>query len=299
MAGREQTVQIDGRRVRLTNLDKVLYPTTGTTKAEVIEYYTRIAPVILPLLAGRPLTRKRWPDGVGTPEASSDSFFTKNIEQGAPEWVTRMPIAHSTGTKHYPIADSVATLVWLAQVASLELHVPQWRFGSDAHPLAPDRMVFDLDPGPGVSLADCADVARMVRDILHGMGMAAAAVTSGSAGIHLYAPLGGSVSSDAASTLAHELARALEADHPDAVISTMSKAARPGRVFIDWSQNNGKKTTISPYSLRGRVAPTVAAPRTWEELEDPALGQLTMTQVLARVDAGVEPFGDALASREA
>lgn len=283
-------MQVQGHRLRLTNLDKVLYPATGTTKREVIDYYSRIAPTILPLLARRPVTRKRWPDGVGDARHPGMSFFTKDLERGAPEWLPRMPIEHSSGTKTYPLVDSQAALVWLGQVASLELHVPQWRFASDGSPANPDRLVLDLDPGPGVGLAECAEVARLVREILRGMSLEPVPVTSGSKGIHLYAPLPGTLTSEAASNLARELARALEADHPDLVVSSMSKAVRAGKVFLDWSQNNGKKTTISPYSLRGREHPTVAAPRTWDELAEPDLRQLLFSEVLERAAAGMAPF---------
>lgn len=300
MAG-EQVVRVAGRRLRLSNLDKVLYPDTGTTKGEVIEYYTRIAPFLIPHVTGRPVTRKRWPDGVGTAEHPGSSFFAKDLEPGAPEWVRRMPIAHSGGPKDYPLVGDVATLVYLAQVASLELHVPQWRFSATAEQTQwrfapdgargnPDRLVLDLDPGPGVGLAECAEVARWCRDILGGMGWDAYPVTSGSKGIHLYAPLDGTQTSEQISAFAKELARAVEADHPDLVVSAMSKAARPGRVFIDWSQNNGAKTTIAPYSLRGRPHPTVAAPRTWAELDDPNLAHLDFAAVLDRVESDGDPL---------
>ena len=275
MAGAEQLVRIDGRRLRMTNLDKVLYPATGTTKGEVIDYYTRVADVLLPHVAGRPVTRKRWPDGVGTEAHPGASFFAKDLEPGAPAWVRRLPIAHSGGPKDYPLIADVPTLVYLAQVASLELHVPQWRFDADGRRGTPDRIVLDLDPGPGVGLAECAEVARHARHILDGMGLEAFPVTSGSKGIHLYAHLDGAWSSEQVSGVARELARAIEADHPDLVVSQMAKAERAGRVFIDWSQNNAAKTTIAPYSLRGRAHPTVAAPRTWEELDDPKLSHLT------------------------
>ena len=289
MAG-EQVVQIGGRKLRITNLDKVLYPETGTTKGEVIDYYTRIAPLLIPHVADRPVTRKRWPDGVGTAEHPGESFFAKDLERGAPEWVRRLPIAHSTGNKDYPLVDDVATLAYLAQVASLELHVPQWRFGPDGERLRPDRLVLDLDPGPGVGLAECAEVARWARAILEGMGLEAFPVTSGSKGLHLYAGLPGEQTSDQVSAVARELARAIEADHPDLVVSAMSRSLRPGRVFIDWSQNNGAKTTVAPYSLRGRSHPWVAAPRTWEELADPALGQLLFTDVLDRAEREGDPM---------
>ena len=275
-------MRIDGRRLRLSNLDKVLYPETGTTKGEVIDYYTRIAPRLLPHVQGRPVTRKRWPDGVGTAAEPGEPFFAKALEPGAPAWMPRRPIDHSSGAKDYPLVEDVPALVYLAQVASLELHVPQWRFDAAGARLNPDRIVLDLDPGPGVGLAECAEVARWARAILLDIGLEPSPVTSGSKGIHLYAHLDGRQTSDAVSAVAKELARAIEADHPDLVVSQMSKAARPGKVFIDWSQNNGSKTTIAPYSLRGRAEPTVAAPRTWEELDDPGLRHLLFHEVLER-----------------
>ncbi|PWC03731.1 ATP-dependent DNA ligase [Agromyces badenianii] len=289
--GARQLVEVDGRRLRLTNLDKVMYPETGMTKGEVISYYAEIAPVMVPLVAGRPVTRKRWVHGVGTADAPETAFFEKNLAEHAPEWVRRGIQHHSDGDKAYPIAGDRATLVWLAQQAALELHVPQWRFDARGEPAGPDRMVFDLDPGEGMGLAECAEVARHVRALLEGMGLEAIPVTSGSKGIHLYAALDGSQTSDQVSAVAHELARALEADHPELIVSSMRKTLRTGRVLIDWSQNNGKKTTIAPYSLRGRSRPTVAAPRTWEELEAPDLRQLEASDVLARVAESGDPMG--------
>lgn len=286
MAREGQLVRIGDRRLRLTNLDKVLYPATGTTKGEVIDYLTRIAPLLIPHVRRRPVTRKRWPEGVDHPP-----FFAKDLERGAPEWIPRHPIDHSTGAKDYPLVEDVPTLVYLAQVASLELHVPQWQFDAHGARQNPDRIVLDLDPGPGVGLAECAEVARWAREILTGMGLQAFPVTSGSKGIHLYAHVEGTQTSEEISAVAKELARLLEADHPDLVVSQMSKSARPGKVFLDWSQNNGSKTTIAPYSLRGRAEPTVAAPRTWEELEDPALRHLRFDEMLERADA----IGDLLA----
>lgn len=283
-------VEVDGRRVRLTNLEKVLFPESGTTKGEVIGYYTRVAPRMLPLLSGRPVTRKRWVEGVGTADAPAEAFFTKQLERGAPEWVHRLPIEHSGGAKEYPIAVDLPTLVWMARVASIELHVPQWQFASDGERQNPDRLVLDLDPGPGADLALCAHVARLARAILGDIGLEPVPVTSGSKGIHLYSRLDGEHTSDQASAVARELARAIETDHPDIATSTMSKSVRGGKVFIDWSQNNGKKTTISPYSLRGRFRPTAAAPRTWDELEDPQLRQLDFDEVASRVEEGIDPF---------
>lgn len=287
MAGVGQVVTVEGRRLRLSNLDKPLYPATGTTKGEVIDYYSRIAPLLLPHIAGRPVTRIRWPEGT-----AHEPFFAKDLERGAPDWVLRRPIAHSGGPKDYPLVPDLATLVYLAQVASLELHVPQWRFDTHGERANPDRLVLDLDPGPGVGLAECAEVARWARAILTDLDMAPVPVTSGSKGIHLYAALDGERTSDEISAFAKELARLLEADHPELVVSQMTKSARPGKVFLDWSQNNGSKTTIAPYSLRGRAQPTVAAPRTWDELADPDLAHLTLEDMLTRIDR----VGDLLAS---
>ncbi|MDR2320377.1 MAG: non-homologous end-joining DNA ligase [Microbacterium sp.] len=290
MADGPQFVRIGERRLRVTNLDKVVYPETGTTKGEVIDYYARIAPHLLPVVAGRPVTRKRWVEGVGTAADPQGSFFAKQLEPGAPGWIPRQEIPHSGGAKDYPLVDEVATLVWMAQVAAIELHIPQWRFAPDGGRGDPDRLVLDLDPGPGVSLAQCAEVALLARGILTGMGLDAVPVTSGSKGIHLYAHLPGDRTSDEISAFAHALARAIEADRPDFVTSVMTKTLRAGKVFLDWSQNNGKKTTIAPYSLRGRPQPWVAAPRTWAELEDPDLRQLRFDEVLDRAENGLDPF---------
>lgn len=290
MVAEAQNVQIDGRRLRITNLDKVVYPETGTTKGEIIAYYTAIAPRILPLLDGRPVTRKRWVEGVGTAEHPADSFFTKQLEPGAPSWIPRHEIRHSDGPKEYPLVDDVPTLVWLAQVAAIELHVPQWRFAPDGLPGNPDRLVLDLDPGPGVGLPQCAEVARIARSLLAGIGLDPVPVTSGSKGIHLYAALPGQQTSDEISAVVKEVARLIETEHPDLATSTMAKAARGGKVFLDWSQNNGKKTTISPYSMRGGAQPWVAAPRSWDELDDPDLAQLDFATVLERAESGIDPL---------
>src|SRR5215207_1588463 len=297
--GSRQLVEVDGRRLRLTNLDKVMYPETGMTKGEVISYYAEIAPAMVPLVVGRPVTRKRWVQGVGTTDAPGQVFFEKNLAEHAPEWMRRGIIEHYDGPKTYPIVDNRAALVWLAQQASLEIHVPQWRFRPDGSRGNPDRMVFDLDPGEGMGLLECAEVARQVRAILDGMGLEAFAVTSGSKGIHLYAPLDGTQTSQQVSDVAHELARALEADHPELIVSSMKKTLRTGRVLIDWSQNNANKTTIAPYSLRGRPTPMVAAPRTWEELDDPGLRHLDVQEVLARVAQGIDPIAPLAAAGSA
>ena len=279
--------------VTLTNPAKVLYPETGTTKQDVFNYYFEIAPYLLPHLICRPVTRRVWPNGV-----TGTTFFAKESGRGTPDWINKVPIQHKSGTKDYVLLDSQAALAWDAQQAGLEIHVPQWRFAAQPdsvkpilppEQLPPDRMVIDLDPGEGATLAQCAQLALKVRDLLAGMGLASFPVTSGSKGIHIYAPLpkdginGKPLSSDDVSKVAKGLAQHLEKDNPDQVISTMSKASRVGKVMVDWSQNNGKKTTITPYSLRGQQMPYVAAPRTWAEIAAPGLTQLTYQEVLERV----------------
>ncbi len=295
-ASGEHHVDVGGRRVRLTSLEKVLYPETGTTKAEVIEYYTRVADVLIPHARDRAATRKRWVSGVGTAEKPGQVFFEKNLPDAAPSWITRREIQHSDHTNVYPLVNDLPTLVWLAQQNALEIHVPQWRFGPRGARKNPDRLVLDLDPGEGAGLPECVEVAKLVRAILRDIGLEPHPVTSGSKGIHLYASLDGSQSSDQISAVAHELARSLEADHPDLVVSDQRKADRVGKVLLDWSQNNGSKTTIVPYSLRGRLRPTVAAPRTWRELLAPGLRQLEFGEVLERVRTKGDPLAELSAS---
>jgi bifunctional non-homologous end joining protein LigD len=290
--GQDTYVEVGGHRLRLTHLDKVLYPETGTTKAEVIDYYTRVADALIAHARDRPATRKRWVSGVGTLDKPGQVFFEKNLPDSAPDWITHRPIQHSDHVNEYPLVNNLATLVWIAQQAALEIHVPQWRFGRNGARRNPDRMVLDLDPGEGAGLAECAEVAKLVRQLLQGMGLDPLPVTSGSKGIHLYAALDGSQSSDEVSAVAHELARALEADHPDLVVSDMKKTNRTGKVLLDWSQNNGSKTTVVPYSLRGRAHPTVAAPRTWREIASPGLKQLEFTEVLKRLSSKGDPLAD-------
>ncbi|GAB3043658.1 ATP-dependent DNA ligase [Parafrigoribacterium mesophilum] len=286
----KQIVTVEGHRIALTNLDKVLYPETGTTKADVLAYYAAIAPFLLPHSADRPATRKRWVNGVGTAKKPGTVFFQKNLEDSAPAWVKRATIEHSNHANAYPLVNNLATLTWLAQIASLEIHVPQWRFGRTGSQLNPDRLVLDLDPGEGTGLAECAEVARYARAILTDMGLDPMPVTSGSKGIHLYAALDGKQTSDQVSEVAHELARALEADHPELIVSDMKKSLRVGKVLVDWSQNNAAKTTITPYSLRGRAHPTVAVPRTWKELADKSLAHLDYQQVMRRMKRRTDPL---------
>jgi bifunctional non-homologous end joining protein LigD len=286
------SIPVDGRQVRLTNPDKVIYPAAGVTKRDVVDYYLAVARVMLPHIVGRPITRKRWPHGVG-----GEPFFEKNLAHDPPEWVDSRVRHQSRRDVRYPLADSPATLAWFAQLAALELHVPQWRFdleapGTEGVELKPDRLVLDLDPGPGVALAECATVARAIREMLGDTGESLAPVTSGSKGIHLYLALNGSMTSGETSEWAHALARAIERSLPDLAVSRMTKSLRKGKVFIDWSQNNAEKTTVAPYSLRGREQPMVAAPRAWEELDDPALEQLDFHDVVRRLSEIGDPMAD-------
>ncbi len=291
-AGGEQTVTVGGHRLRISNLEKVIYPVTGTTKADVFRYYAEIAPFLIPHARNRPATRKRWVHGVGDDEHPGEVFFQKNLGEGTPEWVKRVSIQHSDHVNVYPLVNNQATLAWLAQIAALEIHVPQWRVDAHGRPKNPDRFVIDLDPGEGAGLPECVEVAQLARRILIDMGLDPVPVTSGSKGIHLYAALDGRQTSDEVSAVAHELARALEADHPDLVVSDMKKALRTGKVLVDWSQNNGNKTTICPYSLRGRSHPTVAVPRTWRELSAKGLRQLELDEVLERMRTRADPLAE-------
>lgn len=275
--------------MKLTNPDKVLYPATGTTKAEIFEYYVAIADVMVPHIAGRPVTRKRWPNGVG-----ESDFFEKQLASSAPEWLERGTVVHKSGSTTYPIVDTREGLAWLAQQASLEVHVPQWRFvGTEPGPAT--RIVFDLDPGEDVTFRQLCEVAHEVRGLITDIGLTTFPLTSGSKGLHLYVPLQEPISSAGASTLAKRIAQQLEKTMPKQVTATMTKSLRTGKVFVDWSQNSAAKTTIAPYSMRGRDEPTVAAPRTWDEIEDPDLRHLRFDEVLERVAAQgdlLEPLDD-------
>ena len=272
-------VKVAGRTLRLTSLDKVMYPATETTKGEVLAYYAAVAPVLLPHLEGRPVTRVRWPHGVG-----DQSFFEKNVPSGAPSWLPRVRVDDVT----YPFVTDAADLTYLVNLNALELHVPQWRVEDDER-ATPDRLVIDLDPGPPAGLHECAKAALIVRDRLEQLGLVLYPVTSGSKGMQLYAQLGGDLTSDQVRDLAQHLAQELTGAHPDLLLWKMTKTLRPGKVFLDWSQNVAAKTTISPYSMRGRDDPWVAAPRTWDEVEQgaeelDALQQLDIDEVRDRLD---------------
>jgi bifunctional non-homologous end joining protein LigD len=304
-AGNEVHVDVEGRTLRITSLDKVLYPRTATTKGEVLNYYASVSGVLLPHLRDRAVTRIRWPHGV-----QGDSFFEKNAPSGTPSWVrtATVPTTGSRATRNrsgpdsdtirFPVCDDLATLTWLVNLAALELHVHQWQVTKAGRPRHPDRLVIDLDPGEPAGLHECCQVALKVRDSLAERGLTCSPVTSGSKGLHLYAALPRKLDSDGTTALAKEVAEDLQKADPGSITATMTKAKRPGKVFLDWSQNSGSKTTISPYSLRGRERPTVATPITWEEVEQGAedplgLEQFRFEEVLERI----QDHGDLFDSR--
>ncbi len=259
MAGKAVTVEVEGRRLRLTNLDKVLYPAAGFTKGQVIDYYTRAAPHLLNHLRGRALTLKRYPNGV-----EGGHFYEKQRPAHAPEWVRSKRIVMGDKTIDFVLCDDLATLVWLANLADLELH-PSLSLA--VAPDSPTVLAFDLDPGPPAALLECCRVGLLLRDTLAKIGLECHAKTSGSKGMQVYAPLNGDADYDRVKPFAHALAKVLERQHADLIVSVMRKADRTGKVFIDWSQNTRHKTTVGPYSLRALDHPTVSTPLAWEEVE--------------------------------
>ena len=285
-------VEVDGRRIVLSNLDKVLYPGTGFTKGEVIDYYARVAPVLLPHLADRPVSFKRYPDGV-----DGEGFFAKNAPRGTPDWVrtVRLPAPGSgmdRETLDYVVIQDLPTLVWAANLAALELHVPQWTVGPRGGVRQPDLLVLDLDPGAPATVVECARVACMLRDLLADDGLDAYPKTSGSKGMQVYASVA-AASEERTSAYARDLAQRLERQHPDLVVSRMAKNLRPGKVLVDWSQNNVAKTTVAPYSLRARPEPTASTPVSWDEVEEcrrPGDLRFLAEDVLERVEKDGDLF---------
>jgi bifunctional non-homologous end joining protein LigD len=260
---RKVQAEVDGRTLTLSNLDKVLYPAAGFTKAQVIDHYLRVAPVMLPHIASRPVTIKRYPEGV-----DGQFFYQKNAPAHRPDWVPTARIASPGSTKsretiEYILGGDLPTLIWAANLAALELHTPMWRY---PHIGEPDLLVFDLDPGPPATIVECCRVALLLRPLLAELGLKPAAKTSGGKGLQLYAAVAG-VTSQETSDLAKGLAERLEEEHPALVVSRMTKALRPRKVLIDWSQNNAAKTTVAPYSLRAQPRPTVSTPVSWDEVE--------------------------------
>ena len=287
----DQNVEVGGRQLKLTNLDKVLYPKAGFTKGQVIDYYARVAPALVPHLAGKPLTLKRYPNGV-----DQQFFFEKNATKHRPEWVKTAPI-WSEGNKrnvNYILADDLATLIWVANLAAIELH-PSLSLAKDI--TCPRSIVFDLDPGPPANIIQCCQVAFWLRAIFERFGLESFPKTSGSKGLQIYVPLNTKTSYDETKPFAHALARLLEDQHRDLVVSDMKKAIRTNKVFVDWSQNDEHKTTVSVYALRARERPTVSTPVIWEEVElahkkkDVKLLVFESHQVLERV----EKLGDLFA----
>jgi bifunctional non-homologous end joining protein LigD len=275
-------VEVEGRKLTLTNLGKVLYPETGFTKAQMIDYYLRIAPVLLPHLAGRPLTLKRYPDGV-----DGEYFYAKHAPEHRPSWVptARVPSRGSRSrgaTVLYLVGGDLPTLIWTANLAGLELHTPMWRLPYTSQP---DLLVFDLDPGPPATIVECCAVAQLLRPLLADRGIEPLAKTSGGKGLQLIAAISG-LTSEEASGLALDLAERVERAQPDLAVSRMTKTLRPGKVLIDWSQNNAAKTTVTPYSLRAMARPTVSTPVSWDEVSgctQPGDLVFTSDDVLERV----------------
>jgi len=265
VAGERVNVEVGDRTLSVSNLAKVLYPETGFTKGDVIEYYVRVAPVLLDHVGDRGVTFRRFPDGV-----EGQSFFEKRCPSHRPDWVEAVEgPGDRGGTIGYCQLSEVASLAWAANLAALELHAPMAR----SHDIeTPTMAVFDLDPGPGTAMPECAEVGLWIRDVLDGIGLTAFAKTSGSKGLQVYVPLNTPATHEAASAFALAVAQVLEKANPDRIVTTQAKAARPGKVLIDWSQNSRHKTTIAPYSLRARPTPTVSTPVTWDEVAEAAGG---------------------------
>jgi bifunctional non-homologous end joining protein LigD len=284
-------VDIDGRRLSLSNLDKVFYPETGFTKGQVIDYYTRVAPVLLGHLRGRPLTLKRYPDGVTGP-----FFYEKQSPRHRPDWVKVAPVwsRHNSRTIEYTLADDLPTLVWLANLADLELHT-SLALATDV--TAPTIVAFDLDPGPPATIVECAEVALRLREAFAHFGLEAFPKTSGSKGMQVYVPLNTPSSYAQTKPFARGIAQVLERRHPELVVSDMKKTLRRGKVLVDWSQNDEHKTTVNVYSLRARERPTVSTPLRWEEVDgvlesrDPEALAFTSDAVLKRVAEHGDLFG--------
>jgi bifunctional non-homologous end joining protein LigD len=276
-------VEVEGRRIALSNLDKVLWPASGTTKRQLIRYYTDVAPVLLPHLAGRPLTVRRFPDGV------DGVSWHQNECRGEPDW---FPVFETTGragrTLRFCMVDGHAALVWLANQAAVELHPFLWRVEAPRRPLA---LVFDLDPGPPAGLIETARVALKLRELLLELKLGAFINSSGSLGLHVRVPLEEQISTKA---LARRIAQALSARHPDAVVAEMRREARVGKVYVDWLQNDPSRQTVAPYSIRGMAWPTVAAPLAWEEVERAAADEQPEHLVVLAGDipARLERYGD-------
>jgi bifunctional non-homologous end joining protein LigD len=270
-------VEVEGRRLSLSNLDKVMYPEVGFTKGQVIDYYTRVSPALLPHLRGRPLTLKRYPDGV-----EGEYFYEKQCPSHRPDWVRTAAIVTGRKTIDFCLCDDLPTLVWAANLADLELH-PSLSLAEKID--RPTMMAFDLDPGPPAGLEECCEVALLLREALARLGLESFPKTSGSKGLQIYVPLNlDGVGYDDTKPLSNALARHLESEHPKLIVSRQKKELRRGKVLIDWSQNDEHKTTVCVYSLRARDRPTVSTPVAWDELENPHELVLEAEAVLERVE---------------
>ena len=285
-------VEVEGHNLKLTNLDKVLYPATGFTKGQVVDYYARVAPVLVPHLTDRPLTMKRYPSGVGEDQ---EFFFEKNAPKHRPDWVKTAPVwsEGNQRTMQFLLANDLPTLIWIANLASIELH-PSLSRAPDIG--TPTMIVFDLDPGPPANIVQCCQVGLWVRQIFDHFGLQSFPKTSGSKGLQIYVPLNTKTSYEQTKPVAHAIARLLEQEHPDLVVSDMKKAIRTNKVLVDWSQNDQHKTTIAVYSLRAREHRSVSTPVSWEEVEQTVkkkdAGRLMFEakDVLARVEKGGDLF---------
>ena len=298
MAKDQSVIEIEGKQLKLSNLSKVLYPAAGFTKGQVIDYFVRIAPVLLPHLRGRPLTLKRYPEGV-----DGQFFYEKSCPRHRPDWVTTAPIWSGVRNDyiHFCVVEDVATLVWLANLADLELHTSL----SLARKIEqPTMMVFDLDPGEPANIVQCCQVGLWLKEIFDKFGLNCYAKTSGSKGLQIYVPLSTPITYEQTKPLANALARLLETEHPDLVVSDMKKALRVGKILVDWSQNDDHKTTINVYSLRARQQPTVSTPVTWDEVKrclikkDPKLLVFASHQVLDRVEKMGDIFAPVLTEKQ-
>jgi bifunctional non-homologous end joining protein LigD len=256
-------VEVDGRELKLTNLDKVLYPEAGFTKGEVVDYYAKVAPAIVPHLKGRAVTLRRFPEGVDDLDAA---FFEKRCPKHRPKWVktARVEAGPHAGKIDFCVCDSRPTLIWMAQLAAIELHPS---LSLSRAPKRPTVLAFDLDPGPPADIVDCCQVALRLREMFGHFGVESFPKTSGSKGLQVYIPLNGKASYEVTKPFANAIAQLLEKQTPDKVVSKMKKVERKGKVFVDWSQNHQRKTTIAVYSLRARDRPTASTPVTWEEVE--------------------------------
>jgi bifunctional non-homologous end joining protein LigD len=257
-AAKAVEVEVEGRRLKLSNLDKVFYPGVGFSKGQVIDYYRRIAPVLLPHLRDRPLTLKRYPDGV-----DGQFFYEKQCPSHRPDWIQTVAVQNKREID-YCLANDLSTLIWLANLADLELHTSLSR-AEDV--LRPTMVVFDLDPGEPAAILECARVGLALRDLFRNLGLDCYPKTSGSKGLQVYVPLNTPVTYDDTKPFAHAIAMLMEKQLPDLVVSSMKKSIRGGKVLVDWSQNDDHKTTICVYSLRARERPTVSTPVRWEEIE--------------------------------